>query len=313
MEANRLYRQALGLWMQRDSAGYAEAAALLEQVRERDPRFVRAIGLLAVVKSNQAFRKQIATDEGHEQARELASQALQLDSTDAVANYAGAAVAWANFDWDQAAHYFERAVEAQPQFPELVPGYASLLVDLGRRDDIERLRQFDVDTARWAWEELLLGDFLKARQYAQPWLVEGRAQSTTACGVFFFASVALGDTAAAADANRTCSQWSPRAALLREAYLNALAGRRTEELDLLTDAQRADEETMAQIHVALGEHERALELLQQAMDKDFVWRLSSHPVYWPLHSYRQFEVMLGRMGLDCKYIGSRHECEPIER
>ena len=79
----------------------------------------------------------------------------------------------------------------------------------------------------------------------------------------------------------------------------------------LTAELRDNDEIMAMIHTALGDHDAALTRLEQAMDKDFVFRLSSHPAYGPLHNYPRFHTMLARMQLGCTYQGYRHTCVPL--
>ena len=317
LEADRLLRQALGHWRTYfNLESLHEGSALLERALEIDPESAEAMALLALFTSVRANNEDIPPQEGYERVRELAAAALRLDSTVGEAHFAAAFAAWTyNFDWEGAARHFAAAVALKPQYPWLLENYGALLIDLGRRDEILRLRALKSDTAYWAYQELFLGELRLARDFGRSGLQSTPPNFSSCLAAFWAAS--LGQPEEALATNEHCGgidivqNIGPATEEVPRAYLHALAGRREEAMALLTAEHRENLESMALIHAGLGDVEIALDFLEQAMDKDFVYRLSSHPGYVPLHDHPRFHRLLARMKLACTFEGYRHTCEPL--
>ncbi len=321
--ATQLYRQALARWTEvfgvlptganvgNAATDLADAGSMLEQALDRDPDYAQAVALLSLVTGVMGWLTP-STTENYESARILAGRALLLDSSLAESQFAGAMAAWATaLDWNVALRRFRAAMEVKPRFPGLAWNYSYLLGDLGLRDEAISAEQHLAKMSERAWIRLKLGDLDVAREYAE----QGLEGNPLACKVLFCTSVLVGDTTLAREVIERCGPLQiaplPPDTIQPAAYLHALAGRREDALRILTTGHRENHELMAIIYAALGNLELSLEHLEQAFDKDFVYELSSNPLYAPLHNHPRFHALLARMQLVCTYEGLRHHCEPI--
>ncbi len=90
--------------------------------------------------------------------------------------------------------------------------------------------------------------------------------------------------------------------IAQRATIHAFKGETEKALELLEQAiaHEADPGLVGFIWTALGEHDRAFEWLNRAIDEDswFVFHLKVHPALDPLRSDPRFAALLKRTGLE---------------
>jgi TolB-like protein/Tfp pilus assembly protein PilF len=106
----------------------ATALQYFELARDIDPDYALAHAGIGLV---WQFRKQMGVTHSSEaapHAREAAERALALDSTLVEVQYTSALVkAWTDWDWEAAEAAFRRAIELNPNFPDVRAFYAHFL------------------------------------------------------------------------------------------------------------------------------------------------------------------------------------------
>jgi tetratricopeptide (TPR) repeat protein len=121
------------------------------------------------------------------------------------------------------------------------------------------------------------------------------------------AEVALGLLDDAVESLRLAAQLTDSSSevLATLAHAYAAGGRSTEARELLASLEAQFAEgygspvLKVQIHIGLGEHERALDLLEEAADvraADLAW-LCVRPIYAPLRTDPRFDAILKTVGL----------------
>ena len=59
----------------------------------------------------------------------------------------------------------------------------------------------------------------------------------------------------------------------------------------------------------MGDLDQAFELLEEEFDsRRYVFYLPSDPAFAPLREDPRFDLLMGRMGLSCRYYDDGHEC-----
>jgi DNA-binding SARP family transcriptional activator/Tfp pilus assembly protein PilF len=253
--------------------------------------------------------------DAYSRAQAAAERALSLDASLAEA-HASLAMALAMYRWDSdsAEHHFRRAVVLDSSSAPIRRMYAAHLRNLGRVTEalrhIQRARELDPLFAFVHVEEGLTlfasGQYEAALDKYQSYLLVNPDH----IHVYVFiamAQTALGHYEAALNAlDRTDpAQHRPDAQAYRGVVL-AYMGKRDEarrmllKLEELARARRpVSPFHAAVIHIALGEHDRGLELLEQAAEQP-TWELrllNMMPTFDPLRSDARFHALLRRVGL----------------
>ncbi len=144
-EAYALYLQARHIAHQVTADAYEKAIGLYRQALEIAPDYAAAWTGLARVYGNQVEKGLRDDEEGHALALGAVTRALDLDP--------GSAEAYAELAWiamyldgnlEEAANYFERALELAPADPEILFDSATLIQDLGRMDEAIALKEYSV-------------------------------------------------------------------------------------------------------------------------------------------------------------------------
>ena len=255
-------------------------------------------------------------DEVMPKAKAAAEQALAIDESLAEAHTALACVR-ALFEWDWAAAdaLFRRAIAHNPQYATAHQWYAmNCLVPQGRFDDARAQldRALALDPLSLAVHTSVGLRYFYARDLASA-AVELRA-TLKLNGEFGAAHYFLGHVQIAMGRYDEAIASLERAVTLQEnsaetmaalATANALAYHRAHAEALLADLVRRAREAyvspalLAQIHLGLGNHEAALERLEQAAEQrsaDLVW-LKVHPIYDPIRGHPRFRALLGTIHL----------------
>jgi TolB-like protein/DNA-binding SARP family transcriptional activator/Tfp pilus assembly protein PilF len=293
-----------------------------------DDRFAEAwSGLASAI--NRLLAEGILTGPAEwEQARRAAEQALALDSELPEA-HAALATFHSFYDWDaaEAERRFQRAIELDPSFADAYREYAVHLRNLGRFDEaldqIRRARSLDSRSPPLVMDEALVLYLSRRTDEAiavvRRLLTEMPATSgpagdapadTPAYRPRLLLALALlekGEYEEALTTMETADPASERpATLMVRAYVRAKDGHPEEArriLRAMDDAPTTPPVSpfqKATVHVALGEHDRAMELLEEAAAAPrprLVRLLGVEPKYDPLRSNPRFQALLRRLEL----------------
>ena len=316
LQAYERFLEARFQWNRRTESGTRKSLDLLRQVIELDPAFPAAHAALAESYVTLAIYGQLAPDDAMRPARQAAEQALRSDPNQPDALAARACVrAMYDWDWAEAEHDFERAIASEPQSPTVYQWYAMhVLVPLQRFEDaraqMERARKHDplspVVAASWALIHYFEGDYGRAVAEQEALL---RRDPDFGMAHFFIGQAAI----AAGDPTRALDHLTMAAALVGETpeivatlgVAHAAAGDHAAARDVLAGLERraagayVSPVLLAQLHVALGNLDAALDALDRARAQhatDLVW-ISVRPTFDALRLHPRFNALVESIGL----------------
>lgn len=246
-------------------------------------------------------------------ARDAAERALRLDDETAEA-HASLGTVQAMHDWDaQAAEaHFERALELDPSYADAHRAYATHLRNLGRFDEalraVRRAQTLDPISPLPVLEEGIIhymaGRLDRAIAHAER-LLSANPEAHRAHLLLALAYKQDGRYPEALVAlDRSDPEWRSADAVALRGYIDATVGREEEArraLQRLESGWSAPVSSFHKsfIHVALGEHERAIDLLElAARERTLLVRLLNvEPNLEPLREHPRFQALLRRVGL----------------
>lgn len=304
-----------------DARDPADAGAALEHFRRLTadaPDCAQAWCGLAEAYQRMAGLLASPPDEAYPRAREAAERALELDDRLAEAHCAIALnLSYYHLDPRSAEHHFRRAIELAPSHAAAHGFYGELLRNQGRFDEaLAEVRAAQLLNPRLPAHDLEEGIILYvARRYGQALERFDRLRETSPGFhmVFFFIALVQAQQGRYDEALQSLQILDPQGALpdsrsLR-GYIYALTGRRADARAMITsllaslDARASELDPSpfhaAVIHVALGEHDQALELLWEAF-RQRNWQtalLGVEPMVDPLRTYPRFQALLETMGM----------------
>jgi Tfp pilus assembly protein PilF len=237
-----------------------------------------------------------------------AERALQLDP-DLPEAHLSLAFALSDYYWDfeAAARHYRRAIELNPSYAAAHNGYSQFLRFQGRFDEaLAQSRQAEQLDPLTPNHQLVTATTLYlARRYdesmaqlrrvldANPLFAYAhffRALVHVQMGEYEKALAALDEPGAGGNLQRDSLR----------GYIHAITGRQKEAREGLDKLKRFSQDQdispfhSAVIHVGLGEHDRALDLLEQAY-RDHDWEvrmLPFEPLFDPLHSHPRFRALV---------------------
>ena len=310
------YLRGRHLWNQRSTRALERSVDEFKQALAIDPQHAPAQAGIADSYVILGVYSHRPPDEVMPKAKAAAEQALAIDESLAEAHTALACVR-ALFEWDWAAAdaLFRRAIAHNPQYATAHQWYAmNCLVPQGRFDDAraELDRALALDPLSLAVHTSVGLRFFYARELAS---AAAALQATLKLNDLFGAAhYFLGHVQIAMGRYDEAIPPLERAVLLQEesaetmaalATANALAYRRAHAEALLADLERRARESyvspalLAQIYLGLGNHEAALQRLEEATDRrsaDLVW-LKVHPIYDSIRGHPRFRALLGAIHL----------------
>lgn len=284
-----------------------QAREYFEKAIEIDPSFARPYAYLAVMYSHGGGLRGTGAAESRALTRQWAEKALQLDPSLAEAHTALAWLALSEGDWNKAEQEFNRAHELNPSYtmahayhaqflgfmgrypeafaeteialrldpvsPEIVSHAVEPYLEGGRADDaIKQWRAIlDLQPDFWAAHWYLGNAYLRNGRYAH-----GLTEAQEA--------VRINDGVASKS-------------LLACVY--AKAGRRNEAIKILHDLPARSRMRIASVYVALGENDKALELLEKEYEEhqSGLFYVNANPLLQPLRSDARFQDLVRRIGL----------------
>ena len=142
LEAYELLLQGLNAWLRFTKDANAEGVQLCEKAIAVDPEYARAYALLAFARLNE-FRWSWSGDPetSLELAHELAQKAVTLGDSDEWCHWALGSTHLYRGEHDQAVAAYDKAVDINPNYADLLAHSADLMVAISKPDEaIDRLR-----------------------------------------------------------------------------------------------------------------------------------------------------------------------------
>jgi len=326
-DAYRLYLQGRYAWSKRPAAGAVdEAIGLFEKAIEHDSGFALAhAGLADCYNTLSAWESgSIAPRVGFERARLSTLCALQLDKRCAEAHtslaYSHLHYSW---EWESAEHEFKQALTISPNYANAHHWYSHLLAAVGRLDESlaesRKLIELDpldlVNNVHLSWHHYMAREFPAAISEAQRTLaMERRFQWG-----HFFVGLALDAVGEHRDALKylrasldLSGQSTVMLAALGHAYGTAheydAARKVLTQLGELSQTRYISSYEIALIHISLDEHDRALDLLDVAVEERSGWLpyLLNDVRLDPVRSNSKFASLTARVGLRPASVDSVH-------
>ncbi len=318
LAAYHLYLQGRYWWNKRPSQGAVQRAIeFFNLAIARDPRFALPhVGLADSYNTLAAWESGImAPKEAFPMARAAASQALKADPTLAEAH---TSLAYAEFhfgwNWQRAEEEFHRSLSLNPNYAYGRHWYSHYLVATGRIIEslAESIRIIELDPFDLIINVHLSWHYYMARQHAE---ALDQAERTLAMEPafhwgYFFRGVALEQLQRprdAVDSLRKSVELSGGSTVMLSAlgHAYAAAGDRRSARELLatlneTSRQRyVSSYEIALIHAAIGEHDRAFEWFDRAVEERSGWLpyLNAEPRLDHLRSDPRLSALATRIGL----------------
>src|SRR5215831_18358563 len=315
-EAYRFYLRGRYFWNKRTPDGIKQAIAEFQQAIERDPQFALGYVGLADCYTGLTFYNFAAPHEAMPKAKESAIKALSLDNTVAEA-HASLAHVLMNYDWDwpRAEKEFKRSIELKPDYATAHEWYAiHYLTATNRLEESvqEMKRALELEPASLVMNTFMGATFYYAGRYDE---AIDQCRRTVEMDPNF--AVAHWHLGLAYEQKRlfenaieefrkaiSLSQGSPlMKAALGHAYAKAQktdeANKILDELSELSKHEYVSPLEIAEIHVALGNNEKAFESLEKAYaDRSFhLVNLNVSPHFKALKSDGRFQALVQRIGL----------------
>ncbi len=312
-QAHLLLLQADQVLRRGETGAPLQAEQLLRQALQRDPRYAQAHAALAGAYLMQAYMRLAPPEERYGMAEAEARRALTLDPQNAEAHTVLGRIAETH-DWDfrAAEQHYRLALESNPSDARAHGERAWLLMRLHRTDEAiaEGTRATVLDPLSDAMQRDLGAIYSYAGRAEQAIEATEAAVALEPSSIMSLANLAVLYTLAGRpdDARRTIEKVLQAApdnanASAYAAYIQAMAGRRSDAERLLRTLEEKPDLSpylLAQIHLALGERDRAIELLRKAVraHDDFAVDAGVDPVFAPLRGDARFEQILKEGGLN---------------
>lgn len=286
-EAHTAYLQGLYLWNRRNAAGLRKAISLFAEAVRRDPSYAQAYGGMAMAYVVMPAYDDINSDEMLDRARESANRALVLDSGNVLALTALAYAEALQYRNRTAERLFSRAIAIDSSFATAHFWRALLFLQQERNDEalVEILRARSLEPASLVINTGVTQVLYDMRRYDDA-EKSGRAvlalDSTFQLGIIDLAKVLV-------------EKGQPREAVSMllpivdvpglsyaekagaTAYALARAGKQNEARLLLDKAEsrrkigQSHRGMIAAAHDAVGEREKAVEVLRAAVNDHDLW------------------------------------------
>jgi adenylate cyclase len=312
-EAHRLYLLGRYEFGKYSEAGWTSSIRYYEQALKLDPNYALAYCGLAdtyaymggvVMPSKEAVVKE----------KEFAQKALELEPELPEAHLSLACALAGAFDWQNAQVEFDRAIELNPNLAWAYEIYAWFLGGLGRLDEAiaKDKKAIELDPLNSFFQAALAYFLYHARRYDDA-IVQVRRTleldpaSTLAHHLLGCCLLWKGDTAGAiAEFQRSkimvTGAWYQ--GLL--GYASAISGDRPKaeqilrELEEMAKRQYVSSTAFADIHLGLGEKEKALNWLEKSYEQQdsACWYLKIDQIYDSVRNEPRFQALLKKIGLE---------------
>jgi TolB-like protein len=310
-DAYLFYLRGLHFLDKRNDQSVRQAKDYFEQALDLDPAFARAWTGLGDAYSALSALAAIRAADAYPQSRAAAERALQIDP-DLPEAHVTLATSLSTYYWhfDAAADHYRRALELNPSYANAHRLYAEYLRFEGRFDEALAAARHgeELDPLSQSHRIETGVDLYWARRYDEAIAQFRRVLDVNPQFTYarFFLALVLVQKQQYDEALSALNQPGAGGSLQQETlrgYIHAVTGRKAEarkgldRLALLSRTQNVSSWHSAIIHMGLGEHDRALDLIEQAY-RDHDWQvrmLPVEPLLDPLHSHPRFRVLADRV------------------
>ena len=310
VEAHRLYTDGRFYWNKRNVEGMQKSVQLFQQAVNLDPQYARAYAALADSYITLSDYLLLPANDAFPKARDAAQRAVEIDDSLAEAHTAIAMIkASYNLDWLGAERSFKQAIEKNPYYPTAHQWYAEFLCAMGKHEEaLEQIHQAQqLDPASLIMQSIEAMILIYGRNYEQAITQCQRviARDPSFVGAYAelgFAYEQQGEFRKAMDAHQKYSALmgtnTPEAAAIRASQILD-ARDYWQKMIKLSKLPRGSEFDTVQALARLGETDKALDVLEQAIDKHSygIVYLKVHPNLDPLRADPRFQDMLRRVNL----------------
>ena len=315
INAYGLYLKGRYAWNQRTHESVAEAIGYFEQAIAEDPSYAPAYAGLADSYALDVDYRSIPVAEAYARAKEYARKALALDESVPSAH---ASLAWALFiydwNWDEAAREFRRAIELNPRYASAHQWFGFLLTSRGQHDAalLEGHMALELDPVSVSGRRSMGWMCCYARRYDQALdhLARVIEMNPMAIESYRILGTTLELQGQSSEAERVLRDAMnlPGADAYTKATLGwvlARAGKRPEAEQLLDELASAAQAgyvspaALAILHIGLGNVEQALDWAERAYDERRGWLVyfKVNPMLDPLRDQPRFAELLRKMRL----------------
>ena len=312
VEAYKLYLQGRHWFVKYTVPAMEQAIGYYERAVAIDPDYALAYASIAMAYMELGEIGAMSPDVSYPHARAAAANALDRDPHLGEAHSTAAYLEMCDFDWARAERGFRRAIELSPGAADNYDLYGRLCSALERYDEAIRLLQRAQELDPLAHRLDVATTFLRAGRYKEAELGAeralafeadlDRAHATLGWAMFkqgrIDAGIAALERAVALSPGTT--QWL---AQLGQAY--GLAGRSGEARAILLQLEDKSKSAfislyhLAFVYTGLGEHDRALDLLERAVEEHAgaAYGIKGSFLLAPLRPQPRFQALLVKMRL----------------
>jgi TolB-like protein/Tfp pilus assembly protein PilF len=312
VQAYQLYVEGRHWLVKYTAPAMQRAIVYFERAIARDPGYALAYASVAMAYAELAEGGALAPEVAVRQARDAGTNALSLDPTLGEAHCAVAHVNELDFDWAAAEQEFKRALELCPSSADTYDLYGRMCAGLERYEEALALVRRAQELDPLAHRTDVAAALLRAGRYDEAVLEGARAlednpdydRAHATLGWAYLkkgmTDAGLGELERAVALSPTNSQWL---AQLGEAYaLFGSADKAREVLQQLEDRARRTYVSpyhLAFVYTGLGEHERALDLVERAFDEHAgaMYGIKGSFLLAPLRPHPRFKALLTKMNL----------------
>ena len=319
LSAYHLYlrgRQSVSLFT---PVGLRDGIVYLEQAAEKDPAFAHAYAHMAVayVAIGMGYGGgDLQPNEAYAKAKEVAAKALAIDPDLADAHAAIAFPTFVHdFEWEEAERSFKRALELNPNAADTLDFYGLLLAAQRRFDEavtVQRKAQELDPLTEWHTTDLAstlmragrCDEALREMEALLEREPESRLGHMTGGWVYMKSGdrekgIAMLEKARAHSGDDTAALGQ-----LGEAY--AMAGREQDARAVLRELEEVGQRKYvppyhkAYVYTGLGEHDRALDALEQSFDEraGAIYGIKGSFLLEPLQGHPRFRSLLRKLNLE---------------
>ena len=289
------------------------AIMYFERAIGADPAYALAYAGLAMVYADFGEGATHAASDAYPRARAAAERALALDPTLGEAHCAIAYLAYLHFDWTTAEREFQRALELNPGGADIYDLYGRMYAALGRFDEAIAMQRRAQELDPLAHRLDVSTTQLRAGYYAEAGSGRGTRAGRRPRAGSGLRDAGLGGRSgwgnrmealprsserwrsrAVTSGSRSSRKRMPRpAAPSRRAICYATSRNRAR------NSLRSPRTISAFVYTGLGEHERALDLLEQAYEErsGAINGIGGSFLLAPIRSYPRFKALLAKMNL----------------
>lgn len=134
-EAYQLYLKGRYYWNKRTTEWLKKGVECFSQAIDLDPDYASAYAGLSDSYTLLVIREALSPDEGFKKAKAAAAMALKIDPSLGEAQASLAHAMLHNWEWADAEHEFNRALELSPNYPSAHHWYSEYLLATGRLDE----------------------------------------------------------------------------------------------------------------------------------------------------------------------------------